>query len=235
MRIPPGWLRFGLVFAAVYLVAFLLHLRLDGPVAGEGFRDSMGQVLAPALLLGWFLGFGHSGRIGKMAAQVVAWVGLLLLLVGGYGYRAELAEARDRFLAVLMPQRGYEKQTGSRDFFRSSNGHFHIEAEVNGQPVRFLVDTGATDIVLTLEVARKLGFDPGQLRFSRVYHTANGTVRGAPVFLKEMRIGGLRLTDVPASVNGGRMDTPLLGMRFFNRLPGYRVQKEVLTIYWDDE
>ncbi len=235
MRIPPGWPRFLLIFLSVYALSLALYPRMRGPLGDEAFWDTMGYVLAPALLLGWYLGFGGTGPRNQLLSQVAIWVGLLLLLVFGYGYRAELVTAKDRFLAVLMPQRGYGEEPGSMNFFRSNDGHFHIEAEVNGRPVRFLVDTGATDIVLTLDVARTLGFDPRRLDFSKTYHTANGTVRGAPVFLRSLRVGELHLNDVPASVNAGRMNGSLLGMRFFNRLPGYRVKKNVLTIYWQPE
>ena len=95
---------------------------------------------------------------------------------------------------------------------------------VNGSPITFLVDTGASDIVLTLADARRLGFIPGNLDFSEQYQTANGEVRGAPVRLRELRIGQYSLYDLEASVNEGPMTVSLLGMSFLEQLRGYQVE-----------
>ena len=105
-----------------------------------------------------------------------------------------------------------------------NHGHFVAEVTVDGTDVRFLVDTGASDVVLSPADAERLGFDPARLRFSKFYRTANGTVRGAPVRLSEMKIGPIRVTDVRASVNEADMNRSLLGMSFLNRLSGYAVE-----------
>ncbi len=103
---------------------------------------------------------------------------------------------------------------------------------VNGSPITFLVDTGASDIVLTLADARRLGFIPGNLDFSEQYQTANGEVRGAPVRLRELRIGQYSLYDLEASVNEGPMAVSLLGMSFLQQLRGYQVEDGRLILRW---
>jgi aspartyl protease family protein len=113
-----------------------------------------------------------------------------------------------------------------------SNGHFVVDAMVNGSPITFLVDTGASDIVLTLADARRLGFLPGNLDFSEQYQTANGEVRGAPVRLRELRIGQYSLYDLDASVNEGPMEVSLLGMSFLQQLRGYQVEDGRLILRW---
>jgi aspartyl protease family protein len=111
-------------------------------------------------------------------------------------------------------------------------GHFVIEAEVNGVPVTFLVDTGASEIVLTLADARRLGFDPRRLEFSQRFRTANGEVQGAPVQLRELRLGQFSLYDLDASVNAAPLPVSLLGMSFLERLRGYRVEDHRLILEW---
>jgi clan AA aspartic protease (TIGR02281 family) len=111
-------------------------------------------------------------------------------------------------------------------------GHYLLEVVVNGAPITFLVDTGASDIVLTLEDARRVGLDPRTLDYSRRYATANGEVRGAPVVLRELRVGQLRLFDVDASVNEGPLAVSLLGMEFLARLDGYEVQRGRMILRW---
>ena len=65
-----------------------------------------------------------------------------------------------------------------------------------------MIDTGASHIVLALQDARKLGYRRGNLDFSQEFQSANGTVRAAPVELRELRVGQLQLYDLEASVNG---------------------------------
>ena len=96
--------------------------------------------------------------------------------------------------------------------------------------IRFLVDTGASEVVLSPRDAERLGFDLKSLNFNRIYQTANGTVTGAPVRLEEIRIGPIVVSDVRASVNGAEMKRSLLGMSFLGRLGGYRVNGDVLTL-----
>jgi clan AA aspartic protease (TIGR02281 family) len=110
------------------------------------------------------------------------------------------------------------------------HGHFLVEAVVNGVPIDFMVDTGASHVVLSLQDARKLGFT--QLQFTAEFQSANGTVRAAPVELRELRIGQLSLFDLEASVNGGPLPISLLGMSFLQRLSSYEVARGRLILRW---
>ena len=112
-----------------------------------------------------------------------------------------------------------------------AGGHFVVEAVVNGAPITFLVDTGASSVVLTMEDAERLGFRPESLRFTQRFASANGEVRAAPVVLRELRIGQFSVFDMPASVNE-RPRVSLLGMSFLERLHGYGVEDGRLILRW---
>jgi aspartyl protease family protein len=134
----------------------------------------------------------------------------------------------------LVPRMGYAEDSGAIHFPLGRDGHFHIEGRVNGEPVAFLVDTGASSIVLTPEAARRAGFVVEQLAYTQWSETANGRIRGAPVRLNALAIGTLVLHDVAATVNPVAMDESLLGMRFFNQLKGgYQVRNGLLTLFWE--
>jgi aspartyl protease family protein len=90
--------------------------------------------------------------------------------------------------------------------------------------VRFLIDTGASGVVLTPGDARRLGFDPRRLRYTRIAETANGTVRSAPIRLDFIAVGQIRMLDFPASVNEADMTDSLLGMSFLSRLRSFEVR-----------
>lgn len=98
-----------------------------------------------------------------------------------------------------------------------TRGHFVTEGAVNGNPVRFLVDTGATVIALPGRDAARLGIDyrKGQ---RGVTQTANGPVAVYGVKLDRVRLGGLELNSVDAVVIEQGLDIALLGMSFLNRV-----------------
>lgn len=114
----------------------------------------------------------------------------------------------------------------------TTNGHFVLDALVNGVRVRFLVDTGASDVTLTPQDARRLGFNSRNLKYDRAYQTANGVVHGAVVTLRDVTVDQLSLYDVKASVNGAPMQISLLGMSFLGRLRGYEVADGELILRW---
>ena len=114
----------------------------------------------------------------------------------------------------------------------SRNNHYYVIAEVEGVNVRFLVDTGATSVVLSIDDAERIGLDTGNLTYSQVFNTANGQTRAAPVVLEDITIGQLSVDNVQASVNESDMGISLLGMTFLRKLDGYQVEDGKLVLYW---
>ena len=131
----------------------------------------------------------------------------------------------------LVPARGNETAPGVVSFRRGLDGQFWIEARVDGTPVRFLVDTGASDVVISRADAVRLGYTADRLSFTQEAETANGRVHEAPVVLNELRIGSIRMDHVPASVNAGPARESLLGMRVLDRLSSVEIRKDTLTLH----
>ncbi|MEL7092464.1 MAG: TIGR02281 family clan AA aspartic protease [Pseudomonadota bacterium] len=100
---------------------------------------------------------------------------------------------------------------------RARDGHYYLTLDINGVATDFVVDTGATEIVLTSADADAAGLAPDTLNFIGRANTANGTVSTAPVRLDSVEIGPFIDRDVFAVVNGGEMDQSLLGMGYLQR------------------
>lgn len=98
-----------------------------------------------------------------------------------------------------------------------SRGHFFAEAAVNGIPMRFVVDTGATAVALSAADALRLGID-WRNGTRRAMQTANGPTAGYLVKLDKIRVGGIELHDVDAVVLEQGAGVGLLGMSFLNRV-----------------
>jgi len=158
------------------------------------------------------------------------WLGIMLLAVVAYGYRYEISRLGDRLVAILIPGHGYWADAKTVRYFADDRGQFWVDGVANGIDFRFIVDTGATSIVFSRADARRLGFDPDALHFDRTASTANGRVHYAPIRLRQVAIGPIVVRDVPAEINAGSMQHPLLGMEFLKRMSTFEISNGILTI-----
>lgn len=101
----------------------------------------------------------------------------------------------------------------------STGGHFHADGAINGLPVRFLIDTGATTIALSGDEATRLGIDYRKLGRLGYANTASGIVRAYSLKLDKVELGPIVLYNVDAGVIEGSYPLEaLLGMSFLGRL-----------------
>jgi aspartyl protease family protein len=188
--------------------------------------DSLMRVVYLGLLLAFVAGFflvGRRHRLGRSVRDFAIWVLIFAMVVIAYGFRDVLREE-------LLPSAMVSRSNGSIELRRGSDGHFHIEALVNGVAVRFLVDTGASDLVLSLADAAHIGIDPADLAFVGRARTANGVVATAPVRLDRVEVAGFSDSGVPASVGGGELDVSLLGMSYLDRFATIEIAGDRMTL-----
>ena len=110
------------------------------------------------------------------------------------------------------------------------DGHFWIEARLNGVPHRLLVDTGATLTALSPELAGAAGITPQPMREPVLLRTANGTVDARLATLGELRFGNVVARDLDVVVAPGMEQTSVLGMNFLSRLASWRVEGRTLIL-----
>jgi aspartyl protease family protein len=172
-----------------------------------------GRILGAAFLgLIVIMALMSAGRHGlqRTIQQAAIWALIFVVVIAGFGIWADI-QKNNQPTQTAFVDRGQVVVPRDRD------GHYYITLDINGQPVDFVIDTGASDIVLTQEDATRVGLDVGNLRFFGRANTANGEVRTAPVRLSEVDISGIRDTNLPAFVNEGEMFRSLLGMSYLQR------------------
>lgn len=216
-----------IIIASVLAGVGLLYWRF--PYALDD-SDSIQRLIYLVLLLLIILLGGGAVRQQvrrKALKQGLVWLGIMLALVFAYSFRDVFSE---RVLGELLPH--HVRLTGDGEIMvrASEGGHFYMEALVNGARVRFMVDTGASDIVLSPKDAERAGFDTTMMEFNRTYQTANGFGSGAGVTLRTLEVGDITLRDVKASVNKADMGSSLLGMAFLRRFSRFEVRDNTLVL-----
>jgi aspartyl protease family protein len=112
-----------------------------------------------------------------------------------------------------------------------SQGHYTVDARVEGQSMQMLVDTGASIIALTHEDARRINARPRAGDRPRRISTANGVVEAQSVRLTSVRIGSIEVQDVDAVIMPpGALSKNLLGMSFLRRIDSFSVDGNRLTM-----
>jgi aspartyl protease family protein len=176
--------------------------------------------------------FSRRLKLKQTAQYVSIWFAIAAVLLLGYSYRDDAAEAFTRVRSELLPAYAMGAGPGRMVLTQGDDGGFSVMGQVNGQPVRFAVDTGASDIVLSPDDARRLGVAPATLHFTRVYETANGVGHGAPFTAGSLTVGAMTLANVKMTVNQAPMETSLLGMAFLKRLRSFEVRDRRLYLDW---
>jgi clan AA aspartic protease (TIGR02281 family) len=113
-----------------------------------------------------------------------------------------------------------------------SGNSMRVNVRLNDDVVApFVIDTGATDVVLPAGVARQLGLDLDSAR-TQYYRTANGVIESQVVMLESVELGGARVENVPASVSQS-MGIGLLGLSYFNHFR-YRIDPVAGVVTLED-
>jgi aspartyl protease family protein len=168
----------------------------------------------------------------ESARNIAIWIGIAAILVLGYTYYPQIEDAAGNARSELIP--GYPVNTTASEmvFSKDRNGEFLVIGDAHATTVKFLVDTGASDIVLSPDDAQRIGIDISKLRFDRNYETANGEGQGAAYTLDTLQIGPLELFNVPVSINRAKMRNSLLGMSFLDRMKSFEFRGRKLYLRW---
>ena len=159
-------------------------------------------------LAGWIL-VEFRQRMGQTLRVAMAWGLIFIGVMAGYGLW-------DDFQRQAMPVQT-AGDGGMIEVPRSADGHYYLTLTINGTDLPFMVDTGASGLVLSLPDAEHLGIDPQSLAFLGAASTANGIVRTALVTLPLVELGSFRNEDFRAYVSEGQMQGSLLGMDYLGQ------------------
>lgn len=231
---PPGSpMGFYLFLGALALLAVVVWLFASAFPDRVDETDEKLNLLYPVLVL-TLVSSGllamRRVRTGELARNLAIWIGIAVVVALGFTYQDELSSVTRRLRAELVPGYAVENAAGELIISASPDGHFYAAATVNGTPITFLIDTGASDIVLSPGDAARLGIVSEDLDFSRVVETANGMAQAARASVANFTLGPIQLRDVELSVNQAPMSTSLLGMAFLRNLASFEIRGRNLIL-----
>ena len=178
-------------------------------MSGDDYGHLAYLVLLGCVISLWFFAQNRQG-LGKSMQQALAWGLIFIGVIAAIGLW-------DDIRSTVRPQQNITLGANRIELPRQADGHYYITLEINNAPIKFVVDTGASGVVLTHSDARAAGLDPASLAYVGRANTANGMVRTAPVRLDRVTIGDITDINLRAWVNEGEMDQSLLGMSYLQR------------------
>ena len=191
---------------------------MDGDNIGRLFY----LILLGMAVGGWFIAENRQS-LGKTARQAAAWGLIFVGVIAGVGLWSDIS--RD-----VLPTRAMVTGEGQIEVPLANDGHYYLTLRLIDAPVRFMVDTGASAIVLSRDDAERAGLDPSTLSFLGRADTANGMVRTANARIDEVTLGDITDRNVRVSVNGGDMDGSLLGMPYLSRFEKVEIEGRKLML-----
>jgi len=218
----------------ILLISSCDRIQERAPEVFEG-TDGIMRIVYAGLLLALVWGGASVSRQGgwlKTFRNIIVIVASFLVLIVGYTYKDSLGTVYNRVKAEILPGSAQSLGGGEVILRRDPrSGHFETTGLVNGIEVPFLIDTGASSIVLPYEDAIALGYTNDDLNFVLQVSTANGNTFVAPIRLNAVKIGDIVVNDIRAAVSQkGELSSGLLGLSFLDRLEGYSVSGDVLTL-----
>lgn len=167
--------------------------------------------------------------IGQTLKYAGIWVAIFAVGVVLFSFRDQAGDAMQQVRRQLNPSEPVESGSSVR-ILRGDDGHYSITAKVNGSPVRFLVDTGATTSTMSRSSALAAGVDIPENGFSVMVETASGTAMMRRARIRELAIGSIRREDVAILVSDDIENLNLLGMNYLSSLSGWRVEGRELIL-----
>lgn len=195
-------------------------------MTGDDAAQLAGGVAALTLvassLLARRLPIGQTVRMALLWAAIFAGVFVLFL------FRDEAGVVWERATSELSGERAIVSN-GTYRIPKSNDGHFWVRARVNGKPVRFMVDTGASVTAMSSGAARSADVTPSG-GFGVLVETANGTVVNQRARIARLEVGPIVRENAPALIGETLGETNLLGMSFLSTLRAWRVEGNNLVL-----
>jgi aspartyl protease family protein len=168
--------------------------------------------------------------LGYVAKAAFAWIAIFAALFAIFSFRFEFKAVWERVKADISGTAGQSVSGEDITIRRQDDGHYWLQVDVNGKPVRFMIDSGATTTAVNANTARETGIEVDANGYPVFLNTANGSVAAQRGIIQSLKIGTHEIGQHNVVVSESFGDTNVLGMNFLDSMQSWKVEGNVMTL-----
>ncbi len=168
--------------------------------------------------------------LGYVAKAAFAWIAIFAALFAIFSFRFEFKAVWERVKADISGTAGQSVSGEEITIRRQDDGHYWLQLAVNGKPVRFMIDSGATTTAVNANTARETGIQVDTDGYPVFLNTANGSVAAQRGIIQSLKIGTHEIGQHNVVVSESFGDTNVLGMNFLDSMQSWKVEANVMTL-----
>jgi len=168
--------------------------------------------------------------LGYVAKAAFAWIAIFAALFAIFSFRFEFKAVWERVKADISGTAGQNVRGEEITIRRQDDGHYWLQLDVNGKPVRFMIDSGATTTAVNGNTARETGIQVDTTGYPVFLDTANGRVTAQRGVILSLKIGSQEIGRHNVVVSESFGDTNVLGMNFLDSMQSWKVEANVMTL-----
>jgi len=168
--------------------------------------------------------FSRRIGFGEIVRTALSWVAIFAVFIVAFSYKDKILGVWNHVSGEVLGENEQQMIGKTLRIRQSPDGHFWANAMVNGTPVRFLIDSGATTTAMNLATARKADVELSSSPFPVILSTANGEVEAERGTVRNLEVGSIVADDLPVVVAEAFGDSNVIGMNFLSKLDSWRVE-----------
>jgi aspartyl protease family protein len=166
--------------------------------------------------------------LGYVAKAGLAWIAIFATLFAIFSFRFEFIGIWERVKADISGTAGQNISGEAIELRRQDDGHYWLTVNINGKPVRFMVDSGATLTAINATTAREAGVEADG--YPIILGTANGRIAAKRGVVRSLSVGPHSIENHQVVVSERFGEVNVLGMNFLNSMQSWRVEANMMVL-----
>jgi aspartyl protease family protein len=166
--------------------------------------------------------------LGYVAKAGLAWIAIFATLFAIFSFRFEFIGIWERVKADISGTAGQNISSEAIELRRQDDGHYWLMVDINGKPVRFMLDSGATMTAINATTASEVGVEADG--YPIILSTANGRITAKRGVVRSLSVGPHSIENHQVVVSERFGDVNVLGMNFLNSMKSWRVEANMMIL-----
>ena len=168
--------------------------------------------------------------LGYVAKAGLAWIAIFAALFAIFSFRFEFISIWERVKADISGTAGQRISGEAIELRRQDDGHYWLQVDVNGKPVRFMIDSGATTTAMNANTASETNVDVDADGYPVILGTANGRVAAKRGIVRTLSVGPHSIENHQVVVSESFGDVNVLGMNFLDSMKSWKVEANMMVL-----